>query len=52
MEQTRAFLDHVSQDRLYGLFHLAVMTGLCRGEIVGLRWQDVDLERGTVRVVR
>jgi integrase len=52
VEQTRAFLDHVGEDRLYALFHLAVMTGLRRGEIVGLRWQDVDLERGTVRVVR
>ena len=52
VEQTRAFLDHVSQDRLYALFHLAVMTGLRRGEVVGLRWADVDLERGTVRVVR
>lgn len=52
MEQTRAFLDHVSQDRLYALFHLAVMTGLRRGEVVGLRWSDIDLEQGTVRVVR
>ena len=52
MEQTRAFLDHVGEDRLYALFHLAVMTGLRRGEVVGLRWEDVDLERGTVRVVR
>ncbi|SIO89858.1 integrase family protein [Nocardiopsis sp. JB363] len=52
VEQTRAFLGHVSQDRLYGLFHLAVMTGLRRGEIVGLRWPDIDLVRGTVRVER
>ncbi|WP_433697037.1 tyrosine-type recombinase/integrase [Nocardiopsis sp. CA-288880] len=52
VEQTRAFLDHVGEDRLYALFHLAVMTGLRRGEVVGLRWEDVDLERGTVRVVR
>ncbi|MGW5879019.1 site-specific integrase [Nocardiopsis terrae] len=52
VEQTRAFLDHVSQDRLYGLFHLAVMTGLRRGEVVGLRWPDIDLLRGTVRVER
>ncbi|WP_229826277.1 tyrosine-type recombinase/integrase [Nocardiopsis terrae] len=52
VEQTRAFLDHVSGDRLYALFHLVVMTGLRRGEVVGLRWEDVDLERGTVRVVR
>jgi integrase len=35
----------------YGvLVHLAVMTGLRRGEILGLRWQDVDLDAGVLRV--
>lgn len=52
VEQTRAFLDFVSGHRLYALFHLVVMTGLRRGEVVGLRWEDVDLARGTVGVVR
>ena len=52
VEQTRAFLDFVSEDRLYALFHLVVMTGLRRGEVVGLRWLDIDLVKGTVRVAR
>ncbi|WP_241479768.1 tyrosine-type recombinase/integrase [Nocardiopsis lucentensis] len=52
VEQTRAFLDFVSGHRLYGLFHLVVMTGLRQGEVVGLRWEDVDLVKGTVRVAR
>jgi integrase len=31
---------------------LAITTGLRRGELLGLRWEDVDLERGTLRVGR
>ena len=31
---------------------LAISTGLRRGELLGLRWDDVDLERGTLRVGR
>ncbi|MGW9348443.1 protein kinase domain-containing protein [Nocardiopsis flavescens] len=52
VEQTCQFLDFVCDHRLYALFHLVVMTGLRRGEVVGLRWEDVDLARGTVGVVR
>lgn len=32
------------------LFVLAVTAGLRRGELLGLRWSDVDLERGTIQV--
>jgi integrase len=31
---------------------LAITTGLRRGELLGLRWDDADLERGTLRVGR
>jgi integrase len=31
---------------------LAITTGLRRGELLGLKWDDVDLERGTLRVGR
>ena len=31
---------------------LAITTGLRRGELLGLRWEDADLERGTLRVGR
>lgn len=48
--QTGAFLDHARDDRLYPLFHLVVFRGLRRGEAVGLRWTDVDLEALTVTV--
>lgn len=42
--QLRAFLDAARTERLYTLFHLAVVTGLRRGELLGLRWQDLKLE--------
>jgi len=37
------FLAAVADDRLYALWHLAAMTGMRRGELLGLRWADVDL---------
>jgi len=49
-EETRAFLDAQRDDRLFGLWRLAAMTGLRRGELAGLRWGDVDLDAGTLRV--
>jgi integrase len=42
-DDARRFLDGVSEDRLYAMWLLFVMTGMRRGEVLGLRWQDVDL---------
>lgn len=44
------FLDAVSEDRNGPLYAFAVGTGLRQGEILGLRWSDVDLEARTLRV--
>lgn len=49
-EQARAFLEAVRGDRLEALFTVAVSLGLRQGEIFGLRWSDVDLERATLTV--
>ena len=43
-EELRTFLKHVEDDRLYAAWVLAATTGLRRGELLGLRWQDVDLD--------
>ena len=45
-----AFLDSIASDRLAPLFELIAGTGLRRGEAVGLRWADVDLERAQLVV--
>lgn len=37
------FLDHVADHRQYALWHVAIFRGLRRGELAGLRWEDVDL---------
>ncbi len=39
-------------DRLYALWHLIAMTGMRRGEALGLRWSDVDLENARLAVRR
>lgn len=49
-QQARAFLDAVRGDRLEALYTVALALGLRQGEALGLRWQDVDLERGRLTV--
>jgi len=50
-EQLGAWLDSVAGDRLYPVFHLGAFAGLRRGELLGLGWDDIDLDKG-VLVVR
>lgn len=40
----------VPPDRLHALYALAVATGMRQGELLALRWSDVDLDGGTVAV--
>lgn len=49
-EELRRFLDHVRDDRLFAAWLLIATTGLRRGELLGLRWQDVDLDAGRIAV--
>ncbi len=49
-DQLRTFLTSVTGDRLEVLWHVAALTGLRRGELCGLRWQDVDLDRGKLHI--
>lgn len=46
------FLGHVADDRLFAAWRLAASTGMRRGEVLGLRWHDVDLDAGRANVVR
>jgi integrase len=50
--EIRTFLESVRDDRLYAAWLLLATTGLRRGELLGLGWQHVDLETGTIRVAR
>jgi integrase len=48
--ELRSFLDAVSDHRLAPAWTLAATTGMRRGEVLGLRWQDLDLDRGRIAV--
>ena len=48
--QTGTFLDCVTDDRLYALWHLLVFRGLRRAEAVWLSWVDVDLDAASATV--
>jgi len=50
--QARSFLDAVASDRLYAMWVLFLTTGVRRGELAGLRWGDVELDRATMAIVR
>jgi integrase len=52
MEQARKLLEHVRGHRLEVLLTLALTTGMRRGEILALRWVDIDFEHQTARIHR
>lgn len=47
--QTLEFLEVAKSHRLYCAFHLAAHTGMRHGEILGLRWQDLEADHLNVR---
>jgi integrase len=49
-EQARQLLDAAQDDRLQAVFTVALSLGLRMGEILGLRWQDVDLDGATLTI--
>jgi integrase len=49
-DQVRTFLDSIEGSRQEPLYVLAVALGMRQGELLGLRWQDVDLDAGTLTV--
>lgn len=51
-EEARRFLGATSGDRLAFVYALLLTRGMRRGEVCGLRWEDIDLEGGYLRVVR
>jgi integrase len=49
-EQVRTFLTTARGDYYEAYFVLSLTTGLRIGEALGLRWSDLDLDRGTMRI--
>jgi integrase len=50
--QAGTLLEVAKGDRLEALYVLAITAGLREGELLGLRWEDVALQHGTVQVRR
>ena len=50
LDDARQLLETARGGRLYALWAVAIGVGLRRGEALGLRWIDVDLDGGTLRV--
>jgi len=51
-EQVRRFMIFASESRYETLFHLALTSGMRKGELLGLKWCDVDWVKGVVKVQR
>ena len=51
-EQLGAFLQEAKESGVYELYYLDLATGLRRGELLGLKWEDVDLAHGVIHVRR
>jgi integrase len=49
-DEVNKFLKAIKQDPFETLFHVALTLGLREGEVLGLRWQDIDFQTGIVRI--
>ncbi|OKI49085.1 tyrosine-type recombinase/integrase [Streptomyces sp. MJM1172] len=50
--EARQLLRVAGADRLHALYELALRTGLRKGELLGLHWEDLDLDSGTASIHR
>ena len=51
-EQLQAFLDEARATGVYEMYYIELATGLRRGELLGLKWQDIDWKNGIIKVRR
>ena len=51
-EQLQAFLNEARATGVYEMYYIELATGLRRGELLGLKWQDIDWKNGIIKVRR
>jgi integrase len=50
LDDAKVLLDFAASERLEALYTVALATGMRQSELLGLRWKDVDLDAGVLRV--
>lgn len=50
--EVKSILAAAKDNRLYALYVVAATLGLRRGELLGLHWEDIDLDRATLTVAK
>ena len=51
-EQLQAFLQEAKATGVYEMYYIELATGLRRGELLGLKWTDIDWKNGIIKVRR
>ncbi len=51
-EQLQAFLQEAKATGVYEMYYIELATGLRRGELLGLKWIDIDWKNGIIKVRR
>ena len=51
-EQLQAFLEEARATGIYEMYYIELATGLRRGELLGLKWSDIDWKNGIIKVRR
>ena len=51
-EQLQAFLEEARATGVYEMYYIELATGLRRGELLGLKWTDIDWKNGIIKVRR
>ncbi len=51
-DQIKAFLNQVTNQKYHTLFLTAIMTGARQGELLGLKWSDIDFQKKQIHIKR
>jgi integrase len=52
VQEAQQFLEATSEHRWHAIYLIALTTGARRGEILGMEWENIDWNRGTISIVK